>query len=809
MSWNPNNTCMLGLEWFPTIESSVALDSDTAVAAMTLHSTATEDIEYVWVYVPSKRLSADGGWEIEIYDADATLASGSSTGVTFAPGKDVRRINAFGWGPHAPTGSEDPLNLWRAVDAASLTPGVWPNSGALTDHNEGIFPVYGSGFETSFLFNATMGALTGRRITRVSLVGVFNEYWWQDLPGGTTVRPYVTIDGRTSYGDSFRLTPGQLATVTGSFWSCPSTKASWKVADVEKLDVNVVSSYENGAGWQVGATRSANNLPIMHRTYLQVEHDGNEHRIATGVLTNPQLGWNRIPVHDIGTTNPWSKQNATNYLVTLRRTASPQGSISWRQLGSDQLRIHSWSLASVKLTDNGRVPTSYTDWAAMKNYAILLQEDGTGNIVDDSQPYASGMGDVEPQLGSMTDKTAVDSSHSVEQEITCASTDNYGHVRLLGRLKTTTSDGDLVVKIKRRSDNLQFGGTLQIPYTDLAVPRDQWQVIEGDLDPVAALVNTTQYYFEITSTASADLGWEVQVLSTMPDVYNGPPTGTDTATFNGTTDVPAFNTVDDNHRDVSIVVHTAPAAPTSFTVTPVDITCVDPYVSVTWDPTSIADCSLFMRYEIERSDDGVTWDRIAAITDESVNSFVDREARISVAQYYRMRVRRNDHSCSPYTATETTTIDPGCCGYWFSSNEAGTAAVWGDDAEPNRITKPINEPVTKTFYGRKYQVAFHELEWRGVSFTRKIMVAAAHALDGLSPTSTPGIATFDPILDAVTPARGATYSYVCVRNEDGDRWFASVTVKELEERQPAGWYLATVDIIEVTDVPSTPDEAAP
>jgi hypothetical protein len=48
-------------------------------------------------------------------------------------------------------------------------------------------------------------------------------------------------------------------------------------------------------------------------------------------------------------------------------------------------------------------------------------------------------------------------------------------------------------------------------------------------------------------------------------------------------------------------------------------------------------------------------------------------------------------------------------------------------------------------------------------------------------------------------------SYVCVRDEEGNRWFASINVPNGVVRNRRRLYVATVQIVEVTDTPSPVD----
>jgi hypothetical protein len=99
-------------------------------------------------------------------------------------------------------------------------------------------------------------------------------------------------------------------------------------------------------------------------------------------------------------------------------------------------------------------------------------------------------------------------------------------------------------------------------------------------------------------------------------------------------------------------------------------------------------------------------------------------------------------------------------------------------------------------YQKDFPTAFHGTERGGEVFSRDILVQAA--------------AITLPSLGNFTNLRSLAWAdlpYVCVRDELGNRWFASVLVPGGRVRRDRTIYIAQVQITEVTDVPAPVDES--
>jgi len=100
----------------------------------------------------------------------------------------------------------------------------------------------------------------------------------------------------------------------------------------------------------------------------------------------------------------------------------------------------------------------------------------------------------------------------------------------------------------------------------------------------------------------------------------------------------------------------------------------------------------------------------------------------------------------------------------------------------------------QTMYGRDYVTAFRPTERGGTNFSRNLLVQAA----AISPET----------LEDFTSLRNMAWvnvPYICLRDEDGNRWFANVSVPNGDVQRDRRLYMAPVAIVEVTDTPTPVD----
>lgn len=233
--------------------------------------------------------------------------------------------------------------------------------------------------------------------------------------------------------------------------------------------------------------------------------------------------------------------------------------------------------------------------------------------------------------------------------------------------------------------------------------------------------------------------------------------------------------------------------------------------NITWSATSSSvPVSGFAYYELQRQDTISTdWFTIAQLTSPSASGFKDYEARVGITTSYRIRSVNALLFAGPWSSTITNSFNaPGVTGQGmganarallFTSNKAQNGArnlayaIAADDSGSEAVNFPEAGFTQFQFmYGRDYQTAFRPLERGGTTFQRSVVVQAA----AISP---PTLADFNSIRDLAWDS----LPYVCVRDEDGNRWLANVAVPQGAVRgNNRTIYIADLTITEVTGTPA-------
>ena len=150
-----------------------------------------------------------------------------------------------------------------------------------------------------------------------------------------------------------------------------------------------------------------------------------------------------------------------------------------------------------------------------------------------------------------------------------------------------------------------------------------------------------------------------------------------------------------------------------------------------------------------------------------------------------------------------TPADGGCL-YSFTSNADPAEIFAYADTEPARrgalATRPYDFPEAseveyRRIYGRDLFVEFHPTERRGVAFARSLMV------DGFTaPSLGPGPEVFEAFRDFIWRA---DVPYVCVRDESGNRWYASVVVPDATVLAPGAFHMIEARVREIASSPES------
>jgi hypothetical protein len=220
----------------------------------------------------------------------------------------------------------------------------------------------------------------------------------------------------------------------------------------------------------------------------------------------------------------------------------------------------------------------------------------------------------------------------------------------------------------------------------------------------------------------------------------------------------------------------------------------------------------FGYYELQRMDTVTDWATIMQNSSPTGTSFKDYESRVGIATSYRIRAVDVYGFANDWSSTVSITMSaPGVTGgdclsqghlLIFTSNERQDGSInlaYATAWEGAQVTEDFSFPesgftVLQPMYNKDFFTAFRPTERGGSRFSRTILVQAA----AISPETLPD---FTSLRDMAWD----TVSYICVRDEDGNRWFANVLVPSGRVLLNRSIYLAPVDITEVTDTPSPVD----
>jgi hypothetical protein len=200
-------------------------------------------------------------------------------------------------------------------------------------------------------------------------------------------------------------------------------------------------------------------------------------------------------------------------------------------------------------------------------------------------------------------------------------------------------------------------------------------------------------------------------------------------------------------------------------------------------------------------------------TDPTTHTFNDYEARVGVLSSYRIRtLNLYDFAGGWSPQTTATVVAPGvqtAAGasptgvLIFTTNEyqdgTGNLAyveTWDKSGPTESFVFPEADTVQlQRMYGKNYFTTFHPEERGGVQFSALMLLKNAAVSSH----------TLDNVAEAIRNLAWADTSYVCVRTEDGDRWFATIVVPDVTLKRSRQLQLVRVEITQTTDTPSPVD----
>jgi len=229
-----------------------------------------------------------------------------------------------------------------------------------------------------------------------------------------------------------------------------------------------------------------------------------------------------------------------------------------------------------------------------------------------------------------------------------------------------------------------------------------------------------------------------------------------------------------------------------------------PFVQVFWDPVPASSPDT-IGYQIDRMDDRTPdWERVAFADGRETDAWNDMEPRIAVASQYRVRALRSDAVVGDWSDIVTHTVPGGQVALAFSSNAATGMGcvypeVWGGEVTRGFDFREFDDVELRRMYGRNREVAFRPLERRGDGFSRTVLLSFGCTV------ALPSMDLFQPLRDLAW----APIPYVCVRDGEGNRWYASLRVPSGECRrgdaQGSELWTAEIAIVDAADTPAIHD----
>jgi hypothetical protein len=231
-----------------------------------------------------------------------------------------------------------------------------------------------------------------------------------------------------------------------------------------------------------------------------------------------------------------------------------------------------------------------------------------------------------------------------------------------------------------------------------------------------------------------------------------------------------------------------------------------PYAQVSWSPVPESDPDT-VGYQVDRLDDlDPDWQRVASVAGRTTDAWNDLEPLIGVRTQYRVRALRSDGVVGDWSDPASITVPGGQVALAFSSNAATGMGcvypeVWDREVVRDFTFREFDDVELRRMHGRNREVAFRPLERRGTGFTRRLLLAAGCKLTPVLPS----MDLFQPLRDLAW----APIPYVCVRDGEGNRWYASLDVPEGTNRrgdaQGSELWTADIGIVEAADTPAVHD----
>lgn len=824
--WNPSAPAIQGFEWNAGCDGAEALGSTISCVAQRLRSTVTESIDVIKAFGFAS--GANQPVLMEVFTAGAEVAT-NVVSTNYVPNSNVN----------------------ASPGMSSVTCGTNYHL-CLAGTSGSILPRDEEGLELTWPTNAVAG--------RISSVA----FTFRAQNDGTLEVQLVRVsDGFAKPLGEFQATPLTPPGYPGADISVllgevnPFTDQPWTLAEVRGFDT-VAPLYRI----KMVAHTSVYQIWTLARMTVTT---CDENRLARSLVMQggPSLNWFSWPATKPDGTANWSKVNGTKYTIVFRHPiggvvtsgAPSQFGVGWTDSKVTPPYGESAFAPTIAVAFGG-VSVNIGVISAMgvaqtRGYSVVPTIAGSGVVSVDGMSYrgivaspvsifhSASIQEITVTGGPVTINaaavlcrpTGVDPPPG--QPMSVALTNNTGG--------TTHASGSVTLADWQRA--------LDLACSKLNANGVPWKRVVVPLSPPFALVNATQYRVQASSfavTGAPSNSWEVSYMLIDPlstGVF---------ASYNGNTDGGFINGAKAN---IDYQVQLLQQAPTvtgaaadaqmdpaggpnpSF---PTDTFTICggapgslgvPYIRVTWAPTSLG--ANFGHYEVQRQETGGDWVVIARLSNrdfqgvrqEGNTEIHDYDAPLNEPVSYRVRVVGLNGTVGDWSAAVTATqvVESSGEGSWgfytFTSNLDPTLNLLYldvyDGPEARRRYEVLDAAQTAydAEYQRDYWVEQRSTELRGVRFSRPLLVnaiavpsAGKRGLDRFAALRRLQTVTYSPA-QAIDPLGQRVIPYVTVRNESGDRFYASVLVPDVEVRQPSNLYFATVTVTELTGTP-TPMESA-
>lgn len=596
-----------------------------------------------------------------------------------------------------------------------------------------------------------------------------------------------------------------------------------------------------------------------------------ENRIGVGLnyyvpSSIPAEGtWFNIPMKTPAATGAPSVTSGSRYTLIIRRTGgdsaypvSQNGASPFRYLRGFSPETDDYLLKPViqKVPDLAATHafTAQGDESYWQNGTIQVTGLGTqvegiaavrwvsgGVAQPESQPYSNQEAGYVFGIHDIATTNAPSTGYVLTQSIAMSGTGElYGQViATVGYDRNNPPASDLAFEVRNNVNAIVLSGAQITPGEWNALPDN---LAPANVDSIGTTYKRIRVLFPIGGALSAGT---YSLIAKSPATSESAPwkvgilTGTDTGTLlaknqsmSGTLEQATGAKLSSDpsvytlfpatglFAEAQMVLSTVPAAPANPTATailvgahhvdigncavPGDTACAEetvPGILVSWN--AVVEAGI-IGYQVQRQDEGGEFTLVAMTT--TATSWTDFESEIGNLVCYRVRAVRDDGATGTWSAIKCASIPEGRIALSFTSNWAtGMGAVYPEAWETDRsIERDFNfaeydDVERRMFYGKNGQASFHPVERRGVIFTRTLLLNAL-------------VTVAQPTLDIAKPLRDISWAqipYVCVRDGEGNRWFASIRVPRLTNKRRGERWFSELEVAEATTIPSPVDTQQP